>query len=239
MRAGVWKAAIVVAGVGLVVALAGWMGGEGHGVADQEAAGGREAGADAVEAGTQVEVVVHRVVPETSTYLLGEKAIFATRDEAVMLDGLRANGHELSHKFDSHLVWITLVNHTDLGYLLSERFVSMLARGGIGYADANGRAWRTHLTALGNPDGYVEAFTVPLAPNGRREMVLPATFMRFDPPEDPQRPGRDLAFPTTLRYQIRLSDLRARPIVDGGLGEPIELKIDGRGTCEVRFDGPM
>lgn len=239
MRVGVWKLAIVAAGLGIVVALAGWMGGERRGVADQEAAGGRHAGADAIEAGAQVEVVVHRVVPQTSTYLLGDKAIFATRDEAAMLDGLRANGHVLSHEFDSHRVWLTLINHTDTGYLLSERGFSTLVRAGIAYTDEQGLEFQLVPTAMGNPDGYVEAYTIPIAPNGRREMVVPVAFIRVEPPWNPDRPGERLPFPGTVRYTIEPPSVGARPIIDGTLGEPVRLKVAGSGTCEVSFDGPM
>ncbi len=240
MRAGVWKLAIVVAGLGLGVALAGWMGGEGSTVARQAA--GQDAvpkppAKPAAEA-TQVQVVVDRVVPETSTYLMGNELVFVTRDEAAMLKDLRVDGYESFGKADSHSVWITLVNHTDTGYLLSEFDVHQLACG-IAYADSDGRAWRTQWTVLDTHAAYDGAFTIPLAPSSRREMVLPVSFMRFDPPEDPQRPGLDLAFPPTLRYRIKLMEVRARPIVDGQLGAPVELTLDGSGTCEVSFDGPM
>ncbi len=242
MRASVWTLAIVAAGLGLAVALAGWMGGGGRAAAGQQAVPKPPAKPDAAEVATQVEVVVRRVVPELSSYQFGNHIELVSRDEAAMLKelkGLEAEGYDLLQEADSHAVWVTLINHTDTGYLLSEGSISTLARHGIGYSDTDGRAWRTHETVLGNPDGYVAPFTIPLAPNGRREMVLPAAFMRFDPPEDPQRPGRDLAFPPTLRYRIKLMEVRARPIVDGQLGAPVELTLDGSGTCEVSFDGPM
>ncbi|MFI4915227.1 MAG: hypothetical protein ACIAS6_01820 [Phycisphaerales bacterium JB060] len=222
MRASIWTLAIVAAGLGLFVALAGSTGRTGGPVQ------GRAAGQEAVPRPparpdarvTQVEVVVRRVVPETSTYLMGNELVFVTRDEAAMLKDLRVDGYESFGKADSHSVWITLVNHTDTGYLLSEFDVHQLACA-IAYADSDGRAWRTQWTVLDTHAAYDGAFTIPLAPRGRRETVLPVSFMRFDPPEDPQRPGRDLAFPPTLRYRIKLMEVRARPIVDGHLGAPV------------------
>lgn|GEM_PF-3770641 len=213
----------MAAGLGLVVALAGWIDGEQN--------------RPDPPWGTQVEVVVHRVVPQAWWYLGEQDSFTVSRDEHAMLkpvQGLAVLGH-----MESHQVHVTLINHTDTGYLISPRTLDNLFRGRVRYTDVDDREWNTIDNVRTSPTAH-EPYTVPLTPNGRREMVLSIAFARIDPPEDPNQPGSKRPLPDKLRYAFqRPRQLLALPIQGNTLGDPIRLRANGRGACEVGFDGPM
>ncbi|MFI4915228.1 MAG: hypothetical protein ACIAS6_01825 [Phycisphaerales bacterium JB060] len=249
MRASVWTLAIVVAGLGLAVALAGWMGGGGHPergpVAGQEAEGARHADADAAPVGADVELVIHRVVPRTHTFELGGQWIVATREEAAMLEGGHVGGQELKGSLVGPRVWFTLINRTDSGYLISDRTLRVMLEGRVDITDGKGQHYGLHPTGLISWANE-EVFSVPLAAGGRREMVMGVGLTRLQrqdeptPLEEPDAEANALLEVESLSYGItQRCELLARPIAGGVLGEPVRLRVLGSGTCEVSFDGPM
>lgn len=240
MRTRVWTLAIVAAGLGLVVALAGWMGGEGRVTAPQF--GEQEQhepmiAQPALPADTETEVVIHTVMTEVRLTYVREKLIRASRSEAAMLDRIDAEQHNLDigRESEGHTVWCTLINHTDDGLLVSKGTLHNLLRYRVGYSDDQGKVWRVRDTVLGNPDGgWTPTHTIPLAPRGRRVMTMDFGHVKFFP-RGAQQHGA--APPGMLMYLID-DGLSVRRIVGQDVGEAERVRTGGRGRCEVQQEWP-
>ena len=245
MRAGVWKVAIVAAGLGFAVAVAGGLCGQDVAAARQATPSDRERAPEADQAATDIELIIHRVVPRTHKFQIDNGWISATRDEAAMLEGVRLDGQPLVGSHVGPRVNFTLVNMTDRGYLISHRTLGVMLRGRVDLTDKDGRSWAMSMRGFSSW-GNEEAYTVPLAPGGRREMVINLGLTRMEPADDIapleklDTSAEAVGALDELTYDIvQRCELLARTIDDGALGEPVSLRVRGAGVCEVGFDGPM
>ncbi|MGD1915753.1 MAG: hypothetical protein ACFCBV_06155 [Phycisphaerales bacterium] len=194
-----------------------------------------------------IELIIHRIVPRTYSFEYSRGEWFtATREEAAMLKGVPRSDHPLDGSPVGPRVWFTIVNNTDVGYLISEHTLWVMLRARVDFTDDLDNAYGIFSTAFISFGSEEETYTVPLTPGGQREMVMTLGLSRLqredepDPLAPPFAEADAILTVETLSYDIvQRCDLLARPIEDGVLGEQMTLRVRGRGTCEIRFDGPM
>ncbi|MGD1915752.1 MAG: hypothetical protein ACFCBV_06150 [Phycisphaerales bacterium] len=180
---------------------------------------------------TNIQIVIERIVSDTYMRRIGDELVTISQDEAVMLDELDLADDQWGAT-EALSVWFTLSNLDDTGYLVCNNSLQHLLRSGIGFADVEGRRWKTFTTVLFQADGHVPGdFTIPLAPRGRRSMHRAIAYVDFEPP---WQLAKDTPVPERLGYRM-WEQLRAE-VIPGDPDAPrveIDVRAGGQGVCEI------
>ncbi len=180
-----------------------------------------------------VEVQVHRIVPDLRSIQIGGQNVSASREEMKVLSVLHDGPGSPSK---ACIVSVTLRNAGSTSYLLSDADVRAILVHGAVFVDEHAREWTLRYTVRFACDRET-LYTVPCVAGVDRSFDIHMGLSELVPVTSTGAEAEG-AFPKTLDYKIKANTkVAARDIAATPSTQGISIRVVGEGRCLVDVNG--